>query len=178
MAKRFGRNQKRRMREKITKLEKEVTHKSAYIQNLRQENKELKEQLETIVDDIQRICKYSAVLPAKKKRVTESFATSSEIWIDQPDIIENFTDVYAKQIVHNRMALPFVRSFLRVKENIATFKKFVHLEVWWGNKVSEMAYAVSEHTLKVFPENVTEYIWSEIQNMIPRVIKQLTGRRP
>ena len=149
MSKRYGRNQKRRHREEITRLKQEIQIKDMFAvrksqihdqlkesyNNLSKAFQELKENLEDVVSKIEEVSYYSSVLPMKDFKGDTKGLKQMRVDIrDKPkftvtravdiNCVFKVVDVYALEVI--------------LKENRETFQHSVHLRYHTGKESAVM----------------------------------------
>lgn len=171
MAKRFGRNQKRKLKARITELEEKLNCCKALLIKAYNQNSELKYQLETIIEELQKINKYCALLPPKT--IKAGHKESDYIEVALPLSMEELMNSSTHDLIVNRKVLPFLRMFLSVHKNIDLLSRTIHLRVQYDGQRIGYNYAVSHEALKLFPKSVAEEVQYKLKKLLPIAIKKL-----
>ena len=171
MAKRFGRNQKRKMKARIAKLEAECAQSKILLVSAYKQIKDLTYQLETIIEELQKINRYCALLPPETIKTGHKENDRFEIWI--PPSEEEILQASPNDLINNSMVIPFLEVFLNIRQNVITLQRLVHLKVRYDRNSMAYYYAVSPEALKLYPESVAEEVQYELKKLLPIAIQKL-----
>ena len=165
MSKRFGRNQKRKLREKVENLNEARQLDKALLYDIQGRHGKAVRQVERMLDIIEGIFQNSTALPPKTEKGNidyqryilpiyepmKSFGSSiAGTVFDQDTLSYKIVDLYK------------LETFL--EENVDTFSMSAHLRFYNGG---ESVYYISEAGLRSMPDKIL------IDQLIPEITKQL-----
>lgn len=149
MSRRYGRNQKRRHREEIARLNQVNTMADGLLKRISADLQDAKDTISEMLEIIESVSTHSVAIPPKKKTGTRAM---DHYWVEVRDI--NFNHViggnYAPSAVSFRtIDLYALRVFLESRRE--QFQAAVHLEYSAGQ---HSAYMISEEALRSLPREM------------------------
>lgn len=166
MSKRFGRNQKRRMRADLALAQTKITILTDNVQAHQRNASVQQDRVRSIIREIERICEYSSALPPKvhearkkdtyrvgirpKPKPNLAALTMQDCITSVPDDFMQTVDCHLLEIY--------------LEQNIEAMQLAVHLNCTTGK---HSAYMISEAALKSISEEEL------VKNLMPDVVRQL-----
>ena len=169
MGKRFGRNQKRRMRAEIAAAQRRLEDCAGEVARLKNE-------LGEIVERVQEVQRYSSVLPAKTVRIGQEPQPGDSHYIANASRMDIFSKVEMgpRDIVDMGMAVPYVMARLEATQEV--FKRMVRLRVTWGCAEAGFCYAVSPEAMRWNHEVVARDLREMLAARVPEVVQILSQK--
>jgi hypothetical protein len=147
MSKRFGRNQKRKMREQLQGLQKKDASNAHNLAYYRKQVASLESELRRVIETVESICTYSAAIPAKV-RTDRPYGDRWEVPLVERlsnfSVADHASDPWGILRTIDCYALK-----IYLEEHLGTFSTAVHLK--FNGKHS--AYVLSEQALRSMPES-------------------------
>ena len=162
MSKRFGRNQKRKLKEKVENLEYSMKLDSVLLADVRYKRDVAVMQVERMVDIIEEVCQNSIALPPKESKENSKLYPRYRLPIYEPMELTAGTLFDRDTLSYKTVDLYKLETFLR--DHADSFGVSAHLRFYNG---AESAYYISEEGLRCMPDSAL------VEHLIPEIARQL-----